>query len=99
MEEQRPAGQDGTYKDDIQIVDVQPDEIVDNNELQLNNGDSVAIPSDQETKTSDAVKNLKIWKLFVKWPKLCFGKWRASFCKIRLALDFTIRLISALVVH
>lgn len=99
MEERRPASQDGTYEDEIQIVDVQPDEITNNNESQSNNGDSVAVLSDQETKSSDEIKDLRICKLFVKWPKLCFGKWRVSFCKIRLALDCTVQLLSALVVR
>ena len=76
MEQQKPTSKDGTYEDDIQMVDVQADEI-QNNELQSNNGDSIAVLSDEQTKTSDELKDLKICKLFVKWPKLCFGKWRA----------------------
>ena len=58
--------------DNIQIEDVQSNETANNND---DIASEQSVVSQHENKTDgEEIKKLKICKLFVTWPKTCFGK-------------------------
>jgi hypothetical protein len=70
MKGQERTGQDEIYEQNMQIEDIQSDETANNEELQADT--ESAVP---EVQISEEIKELRICRLFVTWPKLFFGEW------------------------
>ncbi|CAB3999502.1 Hypothetical predicted protein [Paramuricea clavata] len=74
-EGQERTGQDAIYEQNMQIEDIQSDETANKEELQADT--ESAVP---EVQISEEIKELRICRLFVTWPKLFFGLTLGGHC-------------------